>query len=307
MMWITLRISASIPTIPAHNGQFNHNSEVFMNNAPTRCKECSRFMRMIRLGVMSFFCVLGIPGPSANAAAIDAFQEAVTKYWLAKINQEKKQQKQLLSQLIAANDDLASLNRDNPYLPNKNIKYFFEELTPVYNDMILTQRIAKVVDALKNELLRQQTILSELTGQNKGKLQEIKEEIVKRTKIYKDFICADRKGTSSKVNTKKVCSSKIKDPSPVTKTEIINPYVSYHWISSPCPPVTKAEIINPYVALLEKLQNITQQLAQAYPSEETDSAGENPSPTWIKQIAELEQDIQELITLGQIIKEENQA
>ena len=255
-----------------------------MNNAPSRCKGCSRSIRMIRLGMM-LLCLWAILGPSAKAIITD---EALDHYYefLRQINIERAQQQEvLLTRLIAANDDLVSLNRANPYLPNGNINVYRGELISIYNDMILTQRIAKIVNALKKEMPRQQAILSKCTGQDKDEVQEIRKDIVMRAKIYKDFVCADRKGTSSKINTKNVCSSKIKDPSPVTK----------------------AEIINPYVAFLEKLQNITQQLAQAYPSEETDSAGENPSPSLAKQIAELEQDIQELITLGQTIKEENQA
>jgi len=241
-------------------------------------------MRMIRLGMMMFFCVWAILGPAAQAITDEAFDNYVESTRLRNIQREQ-QQEQLLIKLIAANDDLVSLNRANPYLPNGNINVYRGKLIPIYNDMILTQRIAKIVNGLKRELPRQQAIISGLTGQDKDKTQEIKEEIVKRAKIYQDFVCADRRGIASKVNTKKVCSSKIKDPSPVTK----------------------AEIINPCLALLEKLQNITQQLAQANPSEETDSTEENLSPSLAKQITELEQDIQELITLGQTIKEENQA
>ena len=244
---------------------------------------------MIRLGMMMCFCVWALLGPSAKASYIGEYliyrAEAEGKEYLKK----KKQQELLLSQLIASNDDLISLNHANPYLPNSEIDIYQDELIPVYNDMILTQRIAKLVNALKKELPRQQMLLSKLAALDKNKLQEIKKEIIKRTKIYEDFVCAYRRSIFSKV------SSNIDDRNACDNSVGVE-------LSK-----EKSDSLDPYMAILKRALNLTQQLAQAYPSEETDSAGENPSPTWIKQIAELEQDIQELITLGQTIKEENQA
>ena len=257
-----------------------------MNDAPIRCNGYSRYRRTILPGMMSVLLILGMISPPAKAVDLTDQGLMTLNEVMQSINSpQKERQEKLLFQLIAANDDLVSLNHANPYLPNSNIDAYDGKLVPVYNDMILTQKIVKLVNALKKELPRKQTLLSKLSGKNTNELQELKEEIFKRTTIYKDYVCAYRsKRTSNKVNTQKVCSSTIKNPSKFVK----------------------AEIINPYMALLSKLQNITQQLILGYLAEEAGSYREKLSPSLTKQITELNQDIQELIALGKTIQEENQ-
>ena len=254
-----------------------------MNNAPTRCKGCSRSMRMIRRGMISFLFMSSMLGPLAEARIIP--EPGVSDILREIESAQKKRHDKMLTQLITANDDLLSLRRTGPYL---EVIIGTEKLTPVYNDMILTQRIAKIIDAVKKNLPNQQRGPDPITVSNMATPQEVKEDIRKRAKIYHDFICAQRRSLISRI------------PSNIDDQIACGNSIEVDQANE------ESDSLGPYIVMLKKTLNLTQQLNLTYISARGIFNANQDAPIWAKQMKELRKSIPQLLGQIRAIQDDNQ-